>query len=779
MRFKRLAVLAVAAGSVLATNLSSTTLCSPSTSKCVLLNSDSLSFVNQSQLSLDDSSAQTGVVGQAISYSKAATASLVAQVDSVRGYTQDWFHVSLKMMAIWACTSTLSAQDKQRCAPLGDPLAVMNGSQCLAVAGVGNCSSLGLCERQPNCYWPPPVDDRQPYFTGDMAAAATTWTNSGYVGTFVPYMIPGLFLALVTFVSTITFVILRCGFDGCYGSAPFKYGYSKCNKVAPAIIFVASSLVVVVVTAIAFTQNQTMSEGIVGAFQAMDITFANLNVMTQNVDGPLASIKQNLNTSVESIRQDLGTTTWVSSNFTMLSQVTTQWTASLQALGPFPSGSLCRTLPQSLNQWLAQLVTIRQSVDSSISTMRSSVASAEASISNSLQSASLLVDYVQLKAASSQTSLHSAWTTFKKIAKYRIEVILAIFILGLAVAFFGLIALCAGYRSNSSRWIKVMHVSWGLGAWVAFVGFIISSAMLVIAILGNDGCHYVLEIQKNVELIWPGQLAKVLDSCYAGQNPLNALDLSNDLSFSCSLPASLSNASQGTTALSSFQSFVAQMNGFSTASFGLSDSSTASLIAQAARSTPGLNATNIRTPWTIYGQSSAGSSCTNATTAPTCFMNGKCTTSACYADYVKAYSTVLATDQIVVKLRELKSDLAAASPIVHSSSWPSSLTSIQDVATQYTTALNSLSKGPIQRLQNGPMGSLLLDIDRVKCSMDCSWLVGATDLLYTSICTNLVGSTLSISLCVFLLCFFLLPMIVTAILLEKRLRGVPKAKLPF
>ncbi|KAF0744861.1 hypothetical protein AaE_008458 [Aphanomyces astaci] len=96
------------------------------------------------------------------------------------------------------------------------------------------------------------------------------------------------------------------------------------------------------------------------------------------------------------------------------------------------------------------------------------------------------------------------------------------------------------------------------------------------------------------------------------------------------------------------------------------------------------------------------------------------------------------------------------------------------MANTYTSALVGLGSGSLRSLQNGAVGNLLLHIDQMKCAMQCSWLAQTTSLLYTSVCANLVGSTLTVSLCLFVMSVCLLPMIVMAVVLEKRLRGKTK-----
>ncbi|RQM24241.1 hypothetical protein B5M09_006303 [Aphanomyces astaci] len=120
--------------------------------------------------------------------------------------------------------------------------------------------------------------------------------------------------------------------------------------------------------------------------------------------------------------------------------------------------------------------------------MNDIVRSAHGTIGGAMDAASSLLTMVRTRATDSQVSLQVAWESFKLIAAYRVEVVLAVFVLGLI-------------------------------------------------------------------------LAKLLDSCYAGESPLDALDLSSSLAFSCSLPTDLAVATTGPSMLSSIEPLVNQMNG--------------------------------------------------------------------------------------------------------------------------------------------------------------------------------------------------------------------------
>ncbi|OQR81852.1 hypothetical protein THRCLA_11344 [Thraustotheca clavata] len=783
---------------LMTSNCSASGLLTPDSSKCLALTSKNIAYVTSSSLTSTSTAAVNSALQKAQAASKQATLMLVKCVDDVRGYDQLWFQNSLQSIATFACDSMLSSAEKERCVPIGNSAAVLNGSLCQRVSGNGNCFDQGLCERAANCYWPPPANDREPYYSAADISAAKDWVTHSYPNSFVPFAIPGVFLACIVLLSMVVFLILRCGCNRCYGRNPHRHGYTKLQRVVPITVFGLFTIGIILCAAFAFTQNQVITDGINGSFDAIDMALSNLDTMTNNIDSPLEMISSTVNSTVSQITKQLNpanTSIWMASDMATLQKLTSTFTNRLSSLGPFPLGcttggsdvcvscpaALCSSIPSALTTTMQSLSSSQSAILTIVTTMYNNLQQSQSTIESALSDAATLLGYVQTKATSTQSNLRSAYTSFTSVSSVQIAALLAAFALGLFVCFLGIIGIITGVCSRTCCLIRILNLSWFLGALVCILGFILSAVILIIAMMGNDMCHYVNVLHDNSSAVWPGQMSEILQSCFQNTSLLNALDIDSELSFSCTLEDKFT-----ITNSLNFTPLTAAMTTLSTDLLSIDETtwfsqSPEQLVNEAKAYIPNLTLQNLPTPWKAYGYASLSAtgetSCYSASTtvAPRCYMNIKCNggSTSCYASYVAAYDTYLAEQQIHDSLVELNADFSAATS-QHSAGWNTSYVSILNYMTTYTDALTQLNYNVLAPLKSGVVGDILKRVDQMKCSMTCRWLNASYNLLYDSVCSNLVGSTLIISLCIFLMCLFLLPIIFMEIVLEKRLRGLRK-----
>ncbi|OQR82426.1 hypothetical protein ACHHYP_16054 [Achlya hypogyna] len=816
-------------GGLLATN----------SSECLRLTATNAVYAASSSLASLSTTSTNSVWDQTQATSRQATELLLQRVDDVRGYSAGWFQNSLHALTTFACDATLSAADKERCVPRGHAAAVMNGSQCLVVAGAGNCADQGLCERAANCYWPPPTADREPYFAASDIAAAKAWVTTGYPESLVPYAIPGVFLATLVLLATVVFFILRCGCNRCYGRKPHRHGYSRAERVRPIAVFALFSLGIALCAGFAFLQNDVITHGIHGAFDAVDMTLTNLNTMADNINAPLEAVSATLQATVADIEQryvatpdvelnPATTTQWMEGNMTTVDTLRRQFAASLAALGPFPLGcdrATAEVLPNcassSRQRWpppckRSQRARARSKRKRVQSTLAANATRSQASIEASLASAATLLHSVQAKAAALQMSVRVAYHAFSSVSFAQVSALMAGFAAGVVVCVMGMPHTVARYRSFASLALRRASLreraafcgccmlrgtsdlagarQTSFGAFICVVGFVISAAILVVAIVGNDSCHYVRVFHDDTPAVWPGQTADVLHACFHGTSLLKALDVEADLAFSCSLQAEFSVANNVSLA-----PLVAQMAALGRTLQAVNETtwfahSTADLVVAASAYTAQLTLANLPTPWEAFGYptllASGEATCyfEPAVNAPRCYMAKACHGAAtpCYTTFVAAYDTYVGENQLRSALQELNVRRASgptrimgggdfsATTGAHTAGWNTSIVSIRNYTADFVDALTALTGDVLGPLQSGRVGAILDGVDRMKCSMRCDWLNPGYDLLYGSVCADLVGATLTVALCVFLMCVFLVPIIVAAIILEKRLRGLRK-----
>ncbi|EQC30210.1 hypothetical protein SDRG_12061 [Saprolegnia diclina VS20] len=772
----------------------------PGSATCLTLTTQNDAFATSSTLTPATTSTSLMSFAQDAVSTQGATTAAFERVDSVRGHSDTWFRNSLQAIAIYACDTMLSVSDKQRCVARDDPSAVLNGTLCLRVGGDGNCFDQGLCERAANCYWPPPNVNRTPYYTEANLRAASAWVTTAYPKSFVPYAIPGVFLASLVLLVTVVFLILRCGCDRCYGTRPHRHGYTRAERLRPILVYGFFAIGVVLCAVFAFTQNQIITKGVNGAFSAVDMSLTNLQTMTRNVDKPLAHVSSTLNTTVAEIQQQLNpssTRAWMNDNMTTLWTLRAHLQFSLANLGPYPIGcslgssdvcvtcppALCDTFPAAFNATVAAFNQSHTSMQAVVNTMYSSLQLSQTTIQAALDGADTYLASVQTKAATTQASVHTAYSAFTTISIAQVAALMAAFGLGVAVCALGLVGIVAGHCSRKSCLVRVLNGAWVWGATICIGGFALSAAILIFAMLGNDVCHYVSVLRDNSTSVWPGQASEILHACFHNTSLLSALGIQGELAFSCPLEQELqASHALPLTALVTAVTNLSQTLHAANASAWVA-ASPAELVTQAAVYTPQLTLDNLPRPWEADGhaslQASGQSACyfESTTNAPRCYMSKSCNSAACYATYVAAYDTYLAEAQIRTALDQLDTDFGGGSGS-HTAGWNASIPSIAEFATAYVGNLTQLQTSVLAPLQKGVVGVLLGAIDTTTCSMDCAWLDASYDLLYDSVCSNIVGALLTIALCLFLMCFFLLPVIASAIVLEKRLRGLRKEERP-
>ncbi|KDO22264.1 hypothetical protein SPRG_12102 [Saprolegnia parasitica CBS 223.65] len=770
----------------------------PGSATCLTLTTQNDAFASSSTLTPATTSTSFMSFAQDAVSTKGAATALFERVDSIRGYTDSWFRNSLHAIAVYACDSMLSASDKQRCVARDDPSAVLNGTLCFRVGGDGNCFDQGLCERAANCYWPPPMVNRTPHYTEANVRAASAWVTSAYPKSFVPYAIPGVFLASLVLLVTVVFLILRCGCDRCYGNRPHRHGYTRAERSRPVLVYGFSATAVALCAAFAFTQNQIITKGINGAFSAVDMSLTNLQTMTRNVDKPLAHVATALNSTVAEIQLQLNptaTSAWMNDNITTLWTLRAHLEFSLAHLGPYPIGctlnstdvcvtcppALCGTFPIAFNATVDAFNASHTTTEAVVNTLYSRLQLSQETIQAALDSADTYLTSVQAKAATTQASVHSAYSAFSAISVAQVVALMTAFAFGVAVCALGLVGIVAGHCSRKSCLVRVLNGAWLWGATVCIGGFAFSAAILIFAMLGNDTCHYVAVLRDNSTSVWPGQASEILHACFHNTSLLSALGIEEDLAFSCPLEQELiaANALPLTALVTAMTNLSQTLHAANESAWVTTPA--ADLVAEAAAHTPQLTLDNLPRPWEADGhaslQASGESTCyfESTTNAPRCYMSKSCNSvaTACYTTYVAAYDTYLAEAQIRTALDQIDTDFSGGSG-THSPGWNASIPSVAEFATAYVGNLTQLRTSVLGPLQKGVVGTLLTHVNTTTCSMDCAWLDASYDLLYDSVCSNIVGALLTIALCLFLMCSFLLPVIVSAIVLEKRLRGLRK-----
>ncbi len=784
--------------------------------KCPVLTQDNLVYLTGTseadQEFSDINDATNEQIQQAKDAAKQLTGKALETVNKLRGYDDVWYQTSLDNIMTYVCEQTGDFEDFNRCTySIEDPKAAKNNEdQCVVMTGPGNCHDQGLCERMSNCKWTEAVeggDIRPERYTQEDAEFSRVWVLEEYPKTFAPFVAPGIILSVITFISWLLFCFLRCCCNRCWGRSPREEGYTQCQVFLPALFFILFTLGIVICAGITFVQNEQITDGVHGVVESMNVSISNLNVLVTNVLHPLDEIKAGVDEAVVAIDNELADTEWIKNEFEQLQQMMLNFSQVYTNIGPFPfkdcdiTQTWCVTCPVHICGAVAG--EIEEATDameiakavllSAVDGMKENIGEKKDLLVSNLNVADEILNLVDEVTTSAQSAVNDIETDFNSISMFRMIAVLAIFALAGVCSVLGLFGVLCGLCHRKSIFIHTLHLSWIFGVVVCILGFIVASAMITFALVWNDGCHYLTIAKQDVSPYVPQYVSKVINTCFNDESLLEALEMEENLSFTCSLEEQFSQTDDLNVndKFDDIYTYGDSIDLYTKDTFGYSSTDFDDLIGianiaiTATVPTTPIDTDNIARPWEFYGQVSDDSTCTvdesDTDNIPTCYMEAKCggDDNGCYEAYSSTYYYYLSFEKLEEMLKSMKMDYngnGGDNSIVHSSDW-NFTTSIREYSETYAGNLEDLKDNTVTILKDGLVGSVLENVDVMKCSMTCGWINISYDILYENFCGTLLGATLTISVCIFMMSVFLIPVIICAIILQKRLRGVRKGSM--
>jgi hypothetical protein len=737
-----------------------------------------------------------------------------AAMDGMRKKSRAWYETSLRKLMTFLCVETSTNDELQRCVPLSSGSAERNASgNCVILTDAGNCHSKGLCERESNCKWDdalPTVTPRRQLFTDANVTAANKWMNQEYPTTFAPFLAPGIFFSVATALTAVGFIVLRCVFNQCGGRNPQEKGYTRCDILIPSVIFLVCSTAVFICSFITIAQNTNISEGVIGVLHSLNVTLENIDIFASNLKTPLALADQQLASAKITVNAQVKDLTWVAADGATLQQMVADFGAYYTTRGPFPmttcdrtANAWCVPCPDAVCGSPVQKFVANASsafsasgalVAASIATMQKAFVSDSDSISLSLKTATREIGELANLTRSSKDVVELIDATVNEYSFSRSALVLSVFLFGVFSSLVGVAAIFKGVCKRKTAWVHMLHVSWIVGVLVCILGFVLAASLLAVGALWYDSCNYMNILHSDLSPYFPSGVSKIVNACFADSGILSPLQVENALSFQCDLSdqyAGIANADFGAmpTLIAAIGS---RISSFGLRDFGydsnawkdIRDKANAAIDSAGAAGSTSFTKDNILKPWTVYGLVEAGGNCTNATAdnQPICFMEAKCaagtvasstTKAACKDTFTTAYYYQLAYAKVAVLLNEMRQDMLGDAGAEFSSGWKYD-TSIIEFAQDYFNRLATVRTQSLDYLMKGEVGRVLETVERARCTESCGWINISFNAVHEALCTDILGTTLAISLCVFFLCIFMVPLIVTGITLHKRLRGIKK-----
>ncbi|DBA02463.1 TPA: hypothetical protein N0F65_008677 [Lagenidium giganteum] len=793
--------------------------------KCPVLTAKNKDYLPMKHASDADINVDETVIEQ--SYDKARALALKHSgnigniaMSGMRKKSRTWYQQSLGRLFTYFCINTGKDDKLSRCVADTSPYAAKLASDdCYTITDADGCMAQGKCERRGNCKWDDPVDGasfRRALFSSDDVSAAKKWVERDYPTSFAPLIAPGIVFSVLTAITCVGFFVLRCVFNQCGGRNPNEKGYTRCDILIPTLIFAGCSFAVFVCSVVTVAQNTNITEGVGTILSSLNTTLENIDIFALNLQKPL----QDAQTSLRSASLLVGTLVnemdWIQKDGQTLREMITRYGEIYTHAGPFPfkdcnkNKSTCVSCPDAvcgkpIRDFVADgedtLNTTSGPIARAVGAMQEAFVQHTGAISRGILSASNQINEVARVTLASKETVNTIKQTFDNYSFSRAGLVMFVFLIGMFSSLLGLFGILKGLCIKKSAWVQLLHASWLMATLVCIIGFVLASSLLAVAAVWYDSCNYLNIIRSDTSPYFPTMMSNVMNACLNDSSLLTPLGLDQHVAFSCAIQESYvavgkTDFSAQTKHIDSFGELVANHEiknfGFnSTASRTYVANANAAFLAVTSKS--GFTQENILEPWTLYKDAhetaeSAAALCpelgnsTNATDMlPVCYVGRKCDAGTgpqtskdkCKLTFTNAYYYVLAFNKISNMLDEMREDLLGDTGKGFSEAWQYDV-SLREFAVSYYNRLVDVHTSVLEVLMDGEVGRMLDSIDKVRCSSNCGWINISYNAVYSSLCQDVLGTTMAIALSVLFLTLFLIPMIVSGITLQKRLRGEKK-----
>ncbi|ETV99013.1 hypothetical protein H310_08486 [Aphanomyces invadans] len=723
--------------------------------------------------------------------------SAVNAMKGMRSESTEYYNSSLANMMITFCYLTSTAEDLDRCVPLNSPHAQRNkgnfSNTCMVIPGDGSCASKNMCERLPNCLWPTadPTKPRLPRFTKDQIDAANRWVTESYAQSLAPYAGPGIAFAVLTFLGFLLFFIMRCFCNRCGGRDPVERGYTWCGVMTPGVAFFIFSVVIFICSAAAYVQNNTVTARMHDLLDVLTEVITNLNMNSKNLLTPLRAIQDLQGITTAQVQSVLADTSWVGTGARQLQAIGENFDATYTSGFPttcIQNGDLCLTCPgvicggtsvapkTTLTAWRD----IADQLESTFRMTRETVYTGATTVFSAADDAEDALTIVATATSDSGATVASVQATFDNISYTRSGLVLSIFILGLFVAFLGMAGFLKGICKDKTKWVHLLHVSWGLGVILCIISFVVASCLIAVSAVWFDGCQYLDMVMNDMTPYFSAETSRVVGACIKGTSTLAALGMASMHAKSCEITERYRVAKQlGMMArFTSLSALGMDIMSYNETQFGWDpvkhyDIVNAAATAIGSDMTAMANYAVLDRPWTLFNEAPSAA-CTSDADPALCYMKVRCTggvSTPCYTLFQDALVYTRARNSIQDKLMRMRQDFLGGVSYPNSVGWKGGDKSVLELSRAYAQRLEKFVTTTLT-----PMADLNVwtQVNALQCTgaPGCGWINEEYAIVHTILCQDLLGACLNIALSVFMNALFLLPMAVCGIVLQKRLRAI-------
>ncbi|DAZ93469.1 TPA: hypothetical protein N0F65_006528 [Lagenidium giganteum] len=769
------------------------------------------------------SSTGNAALDNAVAKANAIGSSVRDTIKKLRGGNEQLYQNVIDALTIEMCDHLVTSKTgtdspKTRYVDSTDPLAYKfdNGS-CVKIqltnktdVSIKNAYAQGKCEVKPNCYWGP-INygdvDREPVYAGDEAVPAPKDAMSiddakqaliKWGTGLMAFVVPGIILAVLSFLTMFFFLICRCCCNRCGGRSPREGGYSCGKKLLPVFFFILFSAAVVACAGVALLYQKTFTNAIGDMFTETETTLTDTSDWINRIQMPLEDFRDKIVGSAADVSVALNDTAFVDNGVSDLTG----------RLADFKKESADRTLPEGCTvgnkdpYCLPCLVctTITTEVGKAQSQIETNAGDGVGKLKNIRdQLKTLLVakakdarDQVNAQVDNLDVFITTINTTRDQITTYHTQfddykkplqlAVLGLFALSLVTIVLGLVGVLFGLTPLKFL-ANIIHIAYIIGFIALIITFLISSVFLAVSVLMGDACEITLIFEKDWTPVL-GKEAKGFNACFRNESLITTFNLEGNLKFARGGLDFPKLDLQKMLDFSTLESFADTIQATNESAFNLNvtvlNTSLALFNQQVGQN--GVNCKpndaaytmdNILEPWTARGDAAAPSGAAYVKTRYSAW-DAKCVKQANNAPFQCAQpennpcnfsAFVGELYHQVSSLRMVQRDSSKFIDALHQN-----ISKVIDFDSKFKNNITKLT-GKINTIETDLGNSVIKSVQTFEERMYCTFLADDFNIMYNSLCGDLMPALTMISLTLFFSAVFLIPVTICLIIAVKRLKA--------
>jgi hypothetical protein len=366
---------------------------------------------------------------------------------------------------------------------------------------------------------------------------------------------------------------------------------------------------------------------------------------------------------------------------------------------------------------------------------------------------------------------------------YRGVGVLAMFALAIVVIVIGLVGVIFGL--TPLRFLAVIiHIAYMIGFIALFISFLVAAIMIAISVLLADTCEIIDLMRDDWTPVMGDDAGMVMNACFSNTSLLDAFNLTSSFNFADSITfPSLSLSSM--LDFSSFDSFGSKINGTDSGTFNLNSSQITTLLStlntytgqNVANCNPqdsNYTKANARTPWDANSESATSNATLYIMNRYDDTKSGltKCADNSVAKPFVCSQSSGCNFQKFVTEVWTNTSTMIQVEEDSGTfvTDMKTNMTNIMDYVAVFKANITNMDTN-ITTIQNDLSSNLIKYVGDFKGAMYCAFVGENFDEMFDVLCGMMMPSLTMISLMVFIMGIFLIPVNITLIILCKRLRA--------